>query len=177
MVAVQADPASFSTRQKQAIPNWTDIVPVHAYQSVIQAMLEMQEAIESLAAALPQLDGSFSVLFDAIAGYSNDLTRYKQSLLEGAGVSVPYPPIPEHMFQTSMEIVAASNEVLRYVTPFFPILSSGMLIVAEQFPDLANVFPAIRSVGSFAATFGSNGTSGKNPMNSYASNRQLPSKW
>ena len=76
-----------------------------------------------------------------------------------------------------MEIVVSSVDVLRYVTPFFPILSKGMLVVAEQFPDLANAFPAIRSVGSFAATFGSNGSSGKNPVNSYASNRRLPSKW
>merc|ERR1712071_196033 len=124
-----------------------------------------------------QLDGSFSALFDSIAGYSNDLTSYKKSLPEGAGVSVPYPPIPEHMFQTSMEIVAASNEVLKHVTPFFPILSSGMLVVAEQFPDLANVFPAIRSLGSFAAAFGSDASSGKNAVNSYASNWLLPSKW
>ena len=140
-------------------------------------MLELQEGIESLTAAIPQLDESFSVLFDLIAAYSKDLTLYKQSLPEGAGVSLPYPPIPEHLFQTSMEIVAATNEVFQHVTPFFPILSSGMLVVAEQFPDLANLFPAIRSLGSFAAAFGSDASSGKKALNSYASNRLLPSKW
>ena len=129
-------PFSPMNRRKNLVLMQTILSPSD-FQTVMDSVLGMDKALETIKPAFPALKNSLLTLTDALPAFASIRSKYRKAVPNGDG------PIPKGIYKRIVHLMPVLDEALEQLTPAFPILAETLIMLSRELSKLSPAMPAL----------------------------------